>query len=265
MAIETLSAPSATVSGREAAQRSESRWGIRKRSVLCAVVVVTFSLVVGGAFLLLVLQSSLVSAAWSDLAVRASDVARLLEEEGVHETQSTLAEDRHSAEQVQIVDDAGRVVGWTIRGLRTDPISTLRPAPGQTAKEQLSRVPALGEDDENLISARGVELHGKRYVILVAAPLEVQTDTIRTVGLLLLAAAPLLIALVAVAVWVLVGQSLKTVERIRRQVAEIDGRRLHERVEGTADWGRDLSAGLHHEPDAGQAGAIGQFASGVLL
>jgi signal transduction histidine kinase len=30
---------------------------------------------------------------------------------------------------------------------------------------------------------------------------------------------------------VLVGQSLQTVERIRRQVAEIDGRRLHERVE----------------------------------
>jgi hypothetical protein len=75
--------------------------GIRKRSALSAVVVVTFSLLVGGAFLLLVLQSSLVSAAWSDLAVRASDVARLLQEEGVKETQSTLALDRRSAEQVQ--------------------------------------------------------------------------------------------------------------------------------------------------------------------
>jgi signal transduction histidine kinase len=65
----------------------------------------------------------------------------------------------------------------------------------------------------------------------MAEPLEVQTDTLRTVALLLLAAAPLLVALVGVAVWVLVGQSLKTVERIRRQVAEIDGRRLSERVE----------------------------------
>jgi signal transduction histidine kinase len=67
--------------------------------------------------------------------------------------------------------------------------------------------------------------------VLVAAPLEVQTSTLRTVGLLLLGAAPLLVALVAAAVWVLVGRSLQTVERIRRQVAEIDGRRLHERVE----------------------------------
>jgi signal transduction histidine kinase len=221
----------AIVSGQQAAERSASRWGIRKRSVLSAVVVVTFSMLVGGAFLLLVLQSSLVSAAWNDLAVRANDVARLLQEEGIEETRSTLAEDRNSAAQVQIVDEANRVVGWSIRGLRSSPMSTLRPAPGRTMREELSRVPALGGDDEILVSARGVELHGKRYVILVAAPLEVQTDTLRTVGLLLLAATPLLVALVAVAVWILVGRSLKTVERIRRQVAEIDGRRLHERVE----------------------------------
>jgi signal transduction histidine kinase len=199
--------------------------------VLSAVVVVTFSMLVGGAFLLLVLQSSLVSAAWNDLAVRANDVARLLQEEGIEETRSTLAEDRNSAAQVQIIDEANRVAGWSIRGLRSSPMSTLRPAPGRTMTEELSRVPALGGDDEILVSARGVELHGKRYVILVAAPLEVQTDTLRTVGLLLLAATPLLVALVAVAVWILVGRSLKTVERIRRQVAEIDGRRLHERVE----------------------------------
>ena len=191
MITEAVHPRPAIVSGQPAAERSASRWGIRKRSVLSAVVVVTFSMLVGGAFLLLVLQSSLVSAAWNDLAVRANDVARLLQEEGIEETQSTLAEDRNSAAQVQIVDEANRVVGWSIRGLRSSPMSTLRPSPGQTAKEELSRAPALGGDDDILVSARGVELHGKRYVILVAAPLEVQTDTLRTVGLLLLAAAPL--------------------------------------------------------------------------
>jgi signal transduction histidine kinase len=209
-----------------------SRWGIRKRSVLSAVVVVSFSLLVGGAFLLLVLQSSLTSAAWSNLSVRANDVAKLLAEEGIEETQSTLAEDRRSGEQVQIVDSSNQVVAWSSRRLRGDPISALRPAPGKTAKEQLPQVPELGDDDDEvLVSARGVEVDKQSYVVLVVAPLEVQTDTLRTVGLLLLAAAPLLVALVAVAVWVLVGQSLRTVERIRRQVAEIDGRRLHERVE----------------------------------
>jgi signal transduction histidine kinase len=211
--------------------RSESRWGIRRRSVLSAVVVVTFSLLVGGAFLLLVLQSSLISAEWNNLALRASDVARLLDEEGVRETQSTLAEDRRSSEQVQIIDSTNQVIAWSARRLRGEPISALRPAPGKTAKEQLPRVPALGQDDEVLVSARGVEVKDQAYVVLVAEPLEVQTDTLRTVGLLLLAASPLLIALVGVAVWVLVGQSLNTVERIRRQVAEIDGQRLSGRVE----------------------------------
>jgi signal transduction histidine kinase len=229
--METLRPHSAGASPAQEPARSESRWGIRKRSVLSAVVVVTFSLLVGGAFLLLVLQSSLISAEWNNLALRAGDVARLLEEEGVRETQSTLAEDRRSSEQVQIIDSSNRVVAWSARRLRGEPISALRPAPGKTAKEELVRAPALGEDDEVLVSARGVEVNDQAYVVLVAEPLEVQTDTLRTVGLLLLAAAPLLIALVGVAVWVLVGRSLKTVERIRRQVAEIDGQRLSERVE----------------------------------
>jgi signal transduction histidine kinase len=230
MVIEAVRPGSARTAGRATSDRRESRWGIRKRSVLSAAVVVTFSLLVGGAFLLLVLQSSLISAARSNLAVRAGDVAKLLEEEGVPETQSTLAEDRRSGEQVQILDPQDRVVAWSSRRLRAEPISELRPAPGRTAREELPPVPAFG-DDEVLVSARGVEVHDQAYVVLVAAPIEVQTSTLRTVGLLLLGAAPLLVALVATAVWVLVGRSLQTVERIRRQVAEIDGRRLHERLE----------------------------------
>jgi hypothetical protein len=142
--------------------------------------VVTFSLLVGGAFLLLVLQSSLISAEWNNLALRASDVARLLDEEGLRETQSTLAEDRRSSEQVQIIDSTNQVVAWSARRLRGEPISALRPAPGKTAKEQLPRVPALGQDDEVLVSARGVEAKDQAYVVLVAEPLEVQTDTLRS-------------------------------------------------------------------------------------
>jgi hypothetical protein len=65
MVIEGVRPGSAGTAGRATSDRGESRWGIRKRSVLSAAVVVTFSLLVGGAFLLLVLQSSLISAARS--------------------------------------------------------------------------------------------------------------------------------------------------------------------------------------------------------
>ena len=64
----------------------------------------------------------------------------------------------------------------------------------------------------------------QHYVVLVAAPLEGQTDTLSTVVFPPLAAALFLVALVALAVWVLVGQSRpRPWNGIRRQVAEIDG------------------------------------------
>ena len=48
MVTEAVRRQLAIVSGEQAAERSGSRWGIRKRSVLSAVVVVTFSLLVSG-------------------------------------------------------------------------------------------------------------------------------------------------------------------------------------------------------------------------
>jgi hypothetical protein len=141
---------------------------------------------------------------------------------------------------VQILDAQDRVVAWSSRRLRVEPISALRPAPGRTAREELPPVPAFG-DDEVLVNARGVQVHDQAYVVLVAAPLEVQTSTLRTVGLLLLGAAPLLVALVAAAVWVLVGRSRKPSSGSADRWREIDGRRLHERVESAAH-GRRIAA-----------------------
>src|SRR4029450_4349137 len=77
MVIEAVRPPSFGEVDQEASDHSQSRWGIRKRSVLSAVVVVTFSLLIGGAFLLLVLESSLIATARRNLAVRARAVAPL--------------------------------------------------------------------------------------------------------------------------------------------------------------------------------------------
>lgn len=207
------------------------RWGIRRQSVIAAAVVVSVALLGGGAVLLVTLQSSLISAARANVAGRATDLARLLAEQGVSETQATAAEDRRGGEQVQVVDATGKVVIFTDRRLRGRPISILRPPPGRSANEELPTLAALGDTDEFLVAARGVAVQGQEYTVLVAAPIQVQVDTVRRVGLFLLAAAPLLVALVSAAVWVLVGRSLGTVERIRQQVAEIDARRLNDRVE----------------------------------
>jgi signal transduction histidine kinase len=70
----------------------------------------------------------------------------------------------------------------------------------------------------------------------------VQRETVQTVAAFLLAATPLLLAAVAGAVWLLVGRALRSVERIRTEVASIDAPRLAQRVEVPAT--RDEIAAL---------------------
>ena len=62
-------------------------------------------------------------------------------------------------------------------------------------------------------------------------PIRIQRATVQTVVVLLLAGTPLLLAAVALAVWVLVGRALRSVEQIRTTVAEIDARALTARLE----------------------------------
>ena len=69
------------------------------------------------------------------------------------------------------------------------------------------------------------------YFVQVAVPIHVQRETVQTVTVFLLAATPLLVAGVGLAVWLLVGRALRSVERIRAAVADIDAQRLAARVE----------------------------------
>ncbi|WP_354236337.1 hypothetical protein [Arthrobacter sp. UYEF3] len=81
--------------------------------------------------------------------------------------------------------------------------------------------------------ATGVDVGGRLYTVLVAATVQVQADTVSTVAWFILGATPLPLplAVVAVSVWVLVGRSLRQVERIRGQVAGISARSLDGRVD----------------------------------
>ena len=69
------------------------------------------------------------------------------------------------------------------------------------------------------------------YFVQVAVPINVQHETVQTVTVFLLGATPLLVAGVGLAVWLLVGRALRSVERIRAAVAGIDAQRLAARVE----------------------------------
>ena len=207
-------------------------WGLRRRSVLTAVVVVGVALLVGSAVLLLLLQAALVATVRTEVANRASDITALVRNDGIGAATLVVQRGGRRGEVTQIVDASDRVLATSDRRLAAAPLSGLRPTTDDTVYGTLPDLPLLDDDDNHLVAVRHVAGAADRAPVwvLVAAPVQVQADTVRTVALFLLLAVPLLLLLVGVAVWFLVGRSLQSVERIRRQVAAVDARHLEERV-----------------------------------
>lgn len=208
-----------------------SRWGIKRRSVLSAVIVVGAAFMAGAVLLLWLLQSALISTATTNLESRAADIASSITELDGRGAQSVLTDDRRAGELSQVLDASGTVIAWSTARLKDQPLSALRPDEGVVKTERLAELSNLEDPDRYLVVARGFVVEGQSYTVLVAGPVQVQADTVRTVALFLLGATPLILIIVGVAVWVLVGRSLSTVERIREQVAEIDSRHLSDRVD----------------------------------
>ena len=87
-----------------------------------------------------------------------------------------------------------------------------------------------GAGGEWKVVTTAMELDDTIYYVQAAVPIGVQRATIQTVALFLVAGTPLLLGAVAVAVWMLVGRALRSVESIRTTVADIDAQRLTQRV-----------------------------------
>jgi signal transduction histidine kinase len=218
------------------ASRAGTQIGVRTWSVLVAVVVVLLALLAGGSGLVYILQLNLEGSASSTASSRAAEVGDLIRSEGPERASETLVEESRSGQFVQIVGPDSRVIGSSNRLVSSQLLTTARPPAGTTvvAKQDIDY---LGEGGDWMVVSRGVSAGPEVYVVNVAIPVRVQRETVQTVAAFLLAATPLLLAAVAGAVWLLVGRALRSVERIRTEVASIDAPRLAQRVEvpGTRD------------------------------
>lgn len=216
---------------------SSNRWGIRKRATATAVAVVAGALLVGGIILLVLLQTSLVAATEAAARQKAQDVSVHIADQDVAEAVQFIRSTAHSGQIVQIVAPAGTVIAGSVPAADKTPLTDLRPTAGQTLTRDVSNLQSIGDDDEFLIIASGVQEGSGVYTVVVAATVQVQADTVTTVGWFMLGATPLLLAIVGASVWILVGRSLRQVERIRGQVADINAQRLDGRVDvpATAD------------------------------
>lgn len=225
--------------GQESANTMRQRWrgvaaiarqrGIRARSVASAVLVVLVALLAGGAGLVYLLQVNLDSTARDAARTRATEVAVMLEAEGVSTTSTDIQQESRSGQLVQVLSTDGRVLGSSSQVVDTTPMSKSRPPPGGTTIEEVD-LDHVGHGGDWIVVSIGVETAAGDYVVQVAVPIEVQRETVQTVTLFLLAALPLLVVGVGAAVWTLVGRALRAVERIRVEVATIDEQRLDQRV-----------------------------------
>src|SRR6478735_8251451 len=177
---------------------SRARLGIRGRSVVVAVVVVVAAMLLGGAGLVFVLEDNLETTATATAEARAREVGDLITTTGLTEATATILAEARSGQLVQIIDPDHRVLASSTRGL--------------SARDQT-------------------------YTVQVAIPITAERAAVRSVARYLILVTPLLLAGVALAVWLLVGRALGPVERIRREVAAIDSTDLTRRVQvpSTAD------------------------------
>lgn len=204
-------------------------WGVRKSSVLIAVVAVFLALLGGGALLVLALQSALTSTATDSASSRAAELAGLAGESGIDAVVATIRQDSRPVQLLQILAPDGTVLAASRPRLGSRPLAPLSPAAGATSTVHTD-IHDVGTTDDFVVVAQGFSISSQTYVVQVAAPLAVQAETVRTVALFLLGATPVLLVLVGVAIWVLVGRALQPVETIRDQVSQIDGHRLAARV-----------------------------------
>jgi signal transduction histidine kinase len=122
----------------------------------------------------------------------------------------------------QVVGNDGRVISASANYSSQPP---LPPPPGGVAQHVRTTALLLGEPDYRLLSRRSGQ-----EVVHVASPIDDIDEGIAALRIGLTGAIPIVAAIFAVLIWWLVGRTLRPVEAIRREVADITGRSLHRRV-----------------------------------
>ncbi|MBB5977539.1 ATP-binding protein [Kribbella solani] len=203
---------------------------VRSRSTAAAVIVVAVALMIGAVALLLLLQRALITEVSDAAEGRVSDVARQVSSSGTAGLGRELAETTRASQLVQVIDPAGRIVAASSSRVDNTPLTDLRPPAGALLRAEVGEMPLLDDDHSFLIVAQGAAYQGTTYTVVVASSVETQRQTVATVAQYLAIGFPVLLIVVGIAGWLMIGQALRPVERIRSRVQGIGSRDLTERV-----------------------------------
>jgi len=201
-------------------------WGISARSAFVSASVVLVAVLVAGAGLAFILYRSLLSGVDDAAAGRVRDVVAALQYDRATELDAALITTDQRIVAVQVIDRSGAV----IQNSQSAPDTPLIPPNTVGSTLEIGLPDHASPDGDMRISAQAVDGLGGRYTVLVGAGSEAVESTVRTVIVLLAGAAPIVIAVAAVATYLLVGRSLRSVDAIRTRVADISTSDLAERV-----------------------------------
>ncbi len=187
----------------------------------------TAALTLGSLVLVTTLDRSLTRAGDDLSRSRVEDLAALAAAGGLPRTLTNLGDD--AVAQVVVARD-GSVLSASPNIDGVGPISRFSPIPGELAVRTLTDVPDDDETEDYRVWVQRVPTDDGAVTVYVGRSLESTQEVIARLTTSLLVGLPLVIALLAGTMWVLVGRALKPVEDIRSEVAAISHRELDRRV-----------------------------------
>jgi signal transduction histidine kinase len=204
------------------------RLGVRLRSALAAGLVVAVASVLAGAVLLITARSILLDNVDTAANDRATQVATALARGDSSALTAALRPSAPGRTVVQILTPAGHVVAASNAVAAVPPMSALRPAAGQRARE--TRRLEIGQDSPFRIVAVGVSTTQGLRTVVVAESMDTADDGAEAILAALMIGMPLLAVVVGGATFLFVGRTLRPVEAMRRQAATITAKNLHARL-----------------------------------
>jgi signal transduction histidine kinase len=196
------------------------RAGIRLRVVAVAAAVVAVALVAGGAASIVILRNTMIANVDAAIGLRADDITVAAANGDLPSLVAGGIDDETVA---QVVDGTGRVVAQSngVRGLLA---STVGPIPLGRDTIRTVAHPPMGDGAAYRVLARRVQTADGPLTVLVGGSLEPTDESVDAMRTILLVGIPAIVAVVGALAWWLVGRTLRPVEAMRREVAEISAR-----------------------------------------
>lgn len=200
---------------------------VRVRLTLLATALVTVALTIAAVVLVVVIHQVLLYAAGVATASRATQISDVVSAEGVDSLDVSLLTPTRNVDLVQVVDAADRV-RVTSSSTITAPL-TEQLAPGRQVT--LDGVKAVPDGPEYRVTVLGVTSARDGPLTIVVGAAERPIDwLVLVVGIMCCIVFPLIVIGMVVLTYYSMGRALRPVEDIRRQVDDISGGDLDQRV-----------------------------------